>query len=1063
MRLAQWATASDAELARELRKLTGKRPPPELMAEARRLLARVLETPGGMRIQTIHAFCQALLARFPLEAGVPPHFEVVDERTADELMAAVREEVIAAAGGPLARALAVVTEHLHETRLQPLMAELASERGRIDRLARRFGGRDRLVRRMRRHLGVEEGLTPEGTRAEACAGGFDRAGLAAACAALGEGTKADRERGGRIAEWLALADADARLRGFDAYAGAFLTKDGAPRATLAAKAVAEAHPQAAAALEAEAARLVAARERERRAVVAQTTEAILTFGLALLDAYRAHKRARNWLDYDDLILAARDLLAGGRAAWVLYKLDGGLDHVLIDEAQDTNPDQWAVVEALAEEFFAGEGAREARRTVFAVGDAKQSIYGFQRADPAYFARMRERFAKRVREAELDWRDVALGASFRSTAAVLKAVDAVFADPAAQDGLVFDDAPIAHVSERRGQAGLVELWPAVEPEKGDSPEPWKPPVERSAATNTQSRLAVLVADKIAALCGEERLESEDRPIGAGDIMVLVRRRTAFMDELVRRLKERDVPVAGIDRLVLTDHIAVMDLVSLGRFLLLPDDDLSLAEVLKSPLFGLDDDDLFDLAWDRGKRSLWRSLEARRGNPRADLARERLGAWLARADMVRPYELFAELLSAPGGRERILARLGAEAIDPLDEFLAQALAYERVHTPSLQGFLHWLESGRVEVKRDLDVGRGDAVRVMTVHGAKGLEAPIVFVPDTLQAPSHTPILTWDPDGEGVLWPPGKALRDAVSQAWIDAAQARERQEYRRLLYVAMTRAAERLYLCGWHTRRAAPERCWYNLIRSGLAGIAEEAEEPLLAHAGLPALVLRVRAPQTAPSDRERAREPQPEEKELPQWVRLPPRPEPTPPLPLVPSATEEPPARSPIALEARRAAERGRLIHRLLQSLPELAPEARVDACRRFLARRALGLDEAMQGDIARAALRVMDDPAFAPVFARGSRAEVAIAGLLPSGRVLSGQIDRLAVTDDAVLAVDYKTGRAAPTRTDEVPQAYLRQMASYRAGLSAIYPDRAVRCALLWTEAPALMPLDDALLDRFAP
>jgi ATP-dependent helicase/nuclease subunit A len=950
------------------------------------------------------------------------------------------------------------------------MAELAGERAPIDRLARRFGGRDGVVRRMRERLGVEEGLTPEGALADACAeGAFDRTALAAACAALDESTKADRERAGRIAAWLALADAEARFAAFDAYAGAFLTKDGAPRAKLATNAVAEAHPQAVAALEVEAERLLAARERERRAVVAQTTGAILTFGLALLDAYRAQKRARNWLDYDDLILAARELLsAGGRAAWVLYKLDGGLDHILIDEAQDTNPDQWAVVEALADEFFAGEGAREARRTVFAVGDAKQSIYGFQRADPDYFARMREQFAKRVREAELDWRDVALGTSFRSTAAVLEAVDAVFADPAAHDGLVFDDGPIAHLSHRRGQAGLVELWPAVEPAEGDSPEPWKPPVERSAATSAQSRLAALVADKIAALCrGEERLESEDRPIGPGDIMVLVRRRNAFMDELVRRLKEREVAVAGIDRLVLTDHIAVMDLVSLGRFLLLPEDDLSLAEVLKSPLFGLDDDHLFDLAWDRGERSLWRSLKARRkAEPRYDLACERLGALLARADMVRPYELFAELLSAPGGRERILARIGAEAIDPLDEFLAQALAYERAHTPSLQGFLHWLESGRVEVKRDLDLGRGEAVRVMTVHGAKGLEAPVVFLPDTLQAPSHTPMLAWDPHGEGVLWPPGKALRDSLSQAWIDAAHAREQQEYRRLLYVAMTRAADRLYVCGWHTRHAAPEHCWYNLIRSGLAGIAEEAEEPLLAHAGLSATVLRVRVPQTAPPDREHAHEPPPEEKELYEWLRLPPPPEPTPPLPLVPSAAaEEPPARSPLAPEDRRAAERGRLIHRLLQSLPDLVPETRTDACRRFLARPALGLDEAAQGEIARAALAVMDDPAFAPVFAAGSRAEVPIAGLLPGpkGQVLSGQIDRLAVTDEAVLAVDYKTGRAAPARAEEVPEAYLRQMASYRAGLCAIYPGRAVRCALLWTEAPALMPLDDALLDRLAP
>ena len=1062
-RLGEWAVLTEAKLTEELEALTGVPPTPAQQQRARQLLAAVLESPGGMRIQTVHAFCQALLARFPLEAGVSPHFEVADERSAGELLASVQEALIGAidseGGDALARALAVITAHVHEINLPGLLAELAKERGRLDRLRRRHGGLAGLVAHLRDRLGVGAGETPEDGLAMACGeGAFDRDALGAAAAALGEGSDKDRKRSDTIAQWLALADAEARLAGLADYERGFLTKDGRPYAKLASQKVAS----ALSALEAEAERLEAIHERRRRATVAQTTEAILTFATALLDAYDDHKRARNWLDYDDLVLKARALLSpgAGRAAWVLYKLDGGLDHILVDEAQDTNPDQWAVVEALADEFFAGEGAREARRTVFGVGDAKQSIYGFQRADPHIFAGIRERFAKRVRAAERDWRQVPLDVSFRSTTAVLDAVDHVFADAQAQDGLLFGDNAIKHESARHHQAGRVELWPPVEAAPEDAPVPWKPPVERREAHSASGRLAADLAEHIAALTdGSHILDSHARPIEAGDILVLVRRRNAFMDELVRRLKECAVPVAGIDRLVLSHHIAVMDLISLARFLLLPDDDLSLAETLKSPLFGLDDDDLFALAYDRRQRSLWQVLKARRAlKPAWDLAVHRLGELLARADAVAPFELFGELLSRPGGRHDILARIGAEAIDPLDELLAQALAYERAHVASLQGFLHWLESGQVEVKRDLDIGAGGALRVMTVHGAKGLEAPIVFLPDTMQVPNHTPALAWDPGGEGVLWAPYANLRDSLSQAWVEEAKHREAQEHRRLLYVAMTRAADRLIVCGWRGKRSEPADCWYHLVRNGLQELAEP-----VAGEGLRYQVARAEG--TEP-DRKATPRSEPETPALEEWARHAPPPEPTPPRPLVPSAalTEEPPARSPLVPEAAALAERGRLIHRLLQSLPELPPGARAGACRRFLARPALALDAAARAEIAAAALGVMAEPAFAAVFAPGSRAEVAIAGTLPGpGLVLSGQIDRLAVTEAEVLAVDYKTGRTPPEEAAATPAAYLRQMAAYRAGLRAIYPCHRVRCALLWTEGPRLMPLADALLDRHAP
>jgi ATP-dependent helicase/nuclease subunit A len=1071
-RLAEWATASDHALTKELHDLTGETPEPGVLDAARRLLVRVLDTPGGMRIQTIHSFCQSVLARFPLEAGIPPHFDVVDERTADELMRDVQEEVITgidpAAPGALGAALSAVTANIHELHFPELMADLARERGRLARLVHDLGGHQALLGAVHAALDVPRDLTSEQVIADACAEGtFDRDGLRGAVEALAAGSATDQKRGDRIAQWLGAGNEESRIIGFDTYAASFLTKAGTVLRKLATKKVAEAHPDTVEALQTEADRLLEARERVRRAAVARSTTAILTLGQALIDSYQRHKRAHGWLDYDDLILLTRDLVTTpGRAAWVLYKLDGGIDHILIDEAQDTNPDQWELIAAIADEFYAGEGAREGHRTSFAVGDPKQSIYSFQRADPRDFARMRRWFRNRVEGSEREWREIPLETSFRSTTAVLDAVDTVFARDVARRGLMFDDREIRHAASRGGQAGRVELWPAIEPLEDDQPPAWKPPIERIEATSAQGRLAALVADKIAALCnGDEILPSRQRPIEAGDIMVLVRRRNAFLDDLVRGLKERAVPVAGIDRLVLTNHIAVMDLISLGRFLLLPSDDLSLAEALKSPLFGLDDDDLFAIAHDRGDASLWRSLGARRErDSRLAEAHSDLSRLLAVTDLRSPYELYADLLGPAGGRRNFQARLGLDALEPVDEFLAQTLAYERTHVPSLQGFLHWLESGEVEVKRDLDVGRARSVRVMTVHGAKGLQAPIVFLPDTLQVPQMSPRLVWSPDGNVVLWPPSKTMRDSTSREWIETAKERRDEEYRRLLYVAMTRAEDRLYVGGWHTRNKAPEHSWYNLMRDALEEGAITTTEPLFD----PAPVLRRESPQTAEPDQDSESETVVPGDPLPAWARAAPAAEPSPPVPLVPSAPtqEDPPARSPLLPEDRRAAVRGQLIHRLLQSLPSVEPARRAAAAAAFLARPGLDIDADARGEIATAALAVLEDDAFAPVFADGSLAEVAIAGLLPGAEEqhsLSGKIDRLAVTNAAVLIVDYKTNRRPPTVADQVPAAYLRQMAIYRAGLSAIYDDRPIRCALLWTEGPTLMPLADDVLDGYAP
>ncbi|MDV7340511.1 double-strand break repair helicase AddA [Terasakiella sp. A23] len=1071
-KLGEWSIMSDAALQAALEDLLTRPAKPEEFTLARQLFAYVLDTPGGMQIQTIHAFCQSLLRRFPLEAEIAPHFQVMDERSAAELLKKAQDDILIDARlgrtPDLHEALRIVTSHIHETAFPELMGALAGERGRLRRVLDYHGGVRKLVARLAELMELNITDTPARIIEKASEqDSFDALGLRVAIDGLLNGSKTDRGRGEVLAGWLNATQAE-RLDKFDDYANAFLTGKGEVRKTLITKGAAAETPSAVDVLNVEALRMMRTLTKIKAATTLQTTNALLRIGKCLLDSYEKYKRGAAQLDYDDLILKTRDLLTRENVPWVLYKLDGGIEHVLVDEAQDTNPDQWRVIEALTQEFFAGIGTHEedSPRTIFAVGDVKQSIYSFQGADPAEFERMKNLFAEHVPQAEQDWREVPMTVSFRSTRAVLQAVDAIFSDPVVAQGVEIDDT-IHHDAWRAKDGGLVEVWPAIKPSPANPSPAWKPPVERIQADSPRARLAKLIAKRIhKMLLTKETLEAKGRPIEAGDVMVLVRRRSGFVEELVRALKELDVPVAGVDRMVLNEQMAVMDLVALGRFLLQPDDDLQLACVLKGPLLGMTDEDLFDLAYKR-KGSLWSSL---RDRAKSDLHFHQAHSYLAdlmgRTDYVRPFELFTYVLTALDGRKKLISRLGVEAEDPLNEFLDLALQFERSHAPALEGFLAWLETGDTEVKRDLEQASHNAVRVMTVHGAKGLQAPIVFMPDTLQAPTMGAKLFWprDPDEEEELfiWPPKSEYMEDLSKAEKERLNQKRDEEYRRLLYVALTRAEDRLYVCGWETKRAAPANCWYNLIKDGLSGVAEELDDAFLdtAEESDESQLLRLTCAQekevkveTGPSQLDLVQEP------LPDWAKSKPGMEPSPPKPLAPSKPiePEPATRSPLGDDHGYRFKRGNIIHALLQTLPELPEDQRDGAARTYLRGANLDLSETQQEEIAAETLRVLCDEEFAEVFSPNSQAEVPIVGEV-AGRVISAQVDRLLVKDDEVVVIDYKTNRPPPRTVKKVPTVYINQMKAYKQALELIYPDKPVRCVLLWTDTPKLMEIPDGML-----
>ncbi|HEY1613962.1 MAG TPA: double-strand break repair helicase AddA [Rhizomicrobium sp.] len=1051
--LGKWSMLPDAELDAALQSIGAGVQSEKSLRKARRLFADALETPGGLKIQTIHSFCQYLLARFPLEAGVTPAFDVLDEPTARELIDEAERRVLARAGAnesPLADATAFLATQTDESRLKSLLdSALGGERRKLERLLTRHGSdQDSLAMAVARAHDTEPGANHEDFARQFCADmEAARHDLEAIARWLESGSVTDK----RLAEALKLAVTGGE---FELFQRVFFTTGGTRRKSLATKKLADTNPDLLAAFEEAANRFEAAENRCRNARAASLAQAALTLAQAALGEYTALKRARGVLDYDDLIAASLRLLArADAAAWVLFKLDGGLDHVLIDEGQDTSPEQWQIVRALTEEMFAGEGAPrgdDAARTLFVVGDEKQSIFSFQGADPKQFEINRTHFASRAGEGLVS---VELSQSRRSAPEILRFVDAVFASDEAREGV--SSHPVKHETVRLAAPGRVELWPTLKPMETAQLDGWQRPIDLLSPSSPVVRLAVQVATRIKGWTdGRTRLAGHDRAIRPGDIMVLMPRREPFATELIRQLKQRDVPVAGADRIRLCEQIAVMDLVALGRFVLLPEDDLNLAALLRSPLLGFSEDDLYGLAQPR-KGSLWRELQMRREDlPASAAAHTFLSEMRTRADFAPPYEFYAHALSASGMRKRLLARLGIEASDAIDEFHALCLAYERFNTPSLEGFLHWLERADAEVKRDMERGRNE-VRVMTVHGAKGLEADIVVLPDTTTLPDggsrHAALLY---DDDAAFFPvSGNAAPDCVT-AVKEAAKADALREHRRLLYVALTRARDQLHICGFEGAHGVKDGSWYALMApvAKALGIAvkQEGEDELcvIGEAGME---------ETAKEDDVAI------EISLPGWARTIPRNENVRPRLIRPSEAAdqaEPTRLSPLAGGGAKAFQRGNLLHTLLAHLPDLPHDARARAASRYLAQQ--DVDEGARQALVAEAMAVLDHSDFAAAFSPRSRAETAIVAELPElgdGARVNGRLDRIAVTETRVLAVDFKSNRPAPRDLASVPQLYLSQMALYRAALAKIFPDKTIDCALVWTETPRLMPLPAELLD----
>ena len=1079
--LGHWVTLDDTALDAAIREAGLPHPNGKMRLRARELFACALETPGGLKVQTIHALCTRLLQQFPFEANVPARFSVLDDRDQTEMMERANLAVLLDASrdpeSAAGRSLNIAMASAADVTFKDVVREACLSRDHFMAWTDMAGNADVAARQISAALGVDPNDRIEDVeRAIVDGPHLPQSEWQAIATVLDTGSKSDQDQAARLREALASSGATQ----VDDYLSVFLTDtDRTLRKSVVTKNFGRDNPAIARLFDQESLRIGPLIERRRAVTTRDRSQALLYIATAAAANYRREKQERGLLDFDDLIDKTLAMLDGGASGWVHYKLDRGVDHVLIDEAQDTSPRQWDIVAHIISEFTSGAGARDGvTRTVFAVGDEKQSIFSFQGAAPREFDSRRRGLEKKFIDAGLKFDPISFTYSFRSGPAILQSVDHVFRDQAIYRSIHSVDSgyPI-HNSLADAGPGLIDLWELQLPDGRQDLEGWRAPFDAVSETSPEVKLARRIQAEIKALIEQGTMTGSlghRRPLRYGDMLVLVRRRGNAFDAVIQALKHANIPVAGADRLKLTEHIAIIDLMNLADALLLPQDDLALAVALKSPLFGLTDDDLFTLAWQR-TGSLRQALSQHAGtSPPFRDALRRLEACERRFTIETPFAFYAWLLGGDGGRLRILKRLGHEATDALDEFLALALGYERKAPASLQGFMAWLRAADTEVKRDMEITR-DEVRVMTVHGAKGLEAPVVFLVDTTTSPSDTqrlrlinlPTGNAAPNASGVVIWAGRKADDPVNVAAARVAMLADTEdEYRRLLYVAMTRAADRLIIggCMPGNMRTVRALSWYDLIDKGLSNSGLDLQE--FETAG--GKVKRYSRPEDVASPAPVAGTSETAAPiVLPAWLRTSAPPEAPPDNLLRPSDPAEDEGHrvrtSESIRERARALQRGTLVHRLLQSLPELAGDRRRDAARRYLERNAADWAEDEREALAERVLALIEDPRFVEVFAPGSRAEVSIVGRLERltgpKALVSGQIDRLVVTPSEVLIVDFKTNHAPPSRLADAPAAYLRQLALYRAVLGKLYPDRSIRAALLWTETAEFMEISVPALD----
>ena len=1026
---ARWAIIGESELKASIHDVGIEKPTQDNIERARRLFAELLDKPAGIKIETVHAFAQSILKRFPIEAETQPTFKVASDEETREIKQRAIDSVLSEENSKLQESLKFLAQIIDVEQLKTMASEFFKA---PQYLAHAKKNPKEFRANLFNALGCKDAADdPKAAReniiaAANAATSRRKSEMQALAEIIKDGNKTEQKIAQAIKDYFAPTGG-----GLDDYADIFLTKGGEVRKTHISKKNITDHPHLKIIFEEEGERISAAKKQIAAINIAEINSHLYNAAAEIANRYDNQKRQDGLMDYDDLIAKTTNLLdQKGAPSWVAYKLDQGLKHIMIDEAQDTSPQQWRLLSAIADEFFANQKDEDENfgRTLFSVGDYKQSIYSFQGARPELFNGQKEKFKAAAKNAKKDFAEIELNISFRTNQTILDIVDAI-AETGGGEGL--GHMP-HHRASRQGDSGFIEIMEPLQDNLDEPPEPFDA-TRPYQGDKIQIELAKKVAAKLKEWIGRRYLPSKNRVMQAGDIIILLQKRGGLWTIIDRELRRQGLPVASADKIKVNDSIAIEDLLALGDAMLLPEDDLNLASVLKSPLFGLSENHIFEIAYGRKNKTIQQRLQSLAAeSPVYKAANDRLEDWLKIAEQTTPYEFYRRVLTTPI-RLAFTKRLGENAIHAIAQFLDIIAEFEGEKTSTLQTLINHIRRADIDIRLENDARASNEIRIMTVHGAKGLEAPVIVMPDTLKQRKPNPLtypLTYSPTyllgGDMPIYAPAEGSRlDAIIEAK-EKIKNQQRDEDNRLLYVALTRAEDGLLVAGFEqSRKREYEGSWYEKIATAAAKI-----DPIK---------LRGQDRQAIKTPEEKS----PEADRYPQWIHQTPAPEDAQYTTLSPS--QQPSGKSPMGEGRQKAMLRGTLIHRLLEILPGLDDEAQTRAAGRIIA--PLVPQEFSQSEANAAiaeAQNLMQSDALNPIFSKHGRAEVPITGEV-NGQNFQGIIDRLVIEEERITIIDFKSGKP-PENNADIPESYQQQMEIYSQIIRQIWPERSVRAALVFTE-----------------
>jgi ATP-dependent helicase/nuclease subunit A len=1063
-RLGAWITKTDAELLDDITKMTGRTPAYNDIIIARRLFASVLETAGGLKIQTIHGFCEHLLRRFPNESGYPTDFTLLSDvdlkNIYHDALNNLSLYVLQNPQTELANALGVISKHYNMNDFIDLVINSRKIYTQITADGSEFWNAERLVQT----LGLPSEIENKNIYDDFL-NLLDDTKISCLISALESGGTNDNKRADTL-KYIQIKGID----NFNLWSELFLTgkKEMRVKKSFITKDIQKKFPDLSDYLFTLYDVFAKTYIHHNGMLIYDLTK---NTSLVLKNIYTFIdnvKHAKNVCDFDDIIMRTRNLLTNTDvSSWVLWKFDGGIDHILVDEAQDTAPEQWDIIRSITQDFFKPNHNDNGfkHRTVFAVGDEKQSIYGFQGAAPEKMAQNADFFASQASSINHQWSAENLRGSFRSSPAIMNLVDNVFQNEAAAGVLFGNLERIEHYAVANMGPGYVEMMPPVVPVQNDNADAWTDALDSVSSLSPKAINAKKIALKIQELLQSPKLiPSTRRPAEPKDIMILLQKRDATMQSLIKELIALKIPVSGLDRIYLLNEMAILDMLALIDFCLYTDDDLSLAQILRSPLCDISEEDLFILCHNRTGK-LWHSLDLHKDNkPNFSDAYHFLNILLMQSQTLSVFEFISFVLETHQGRKKFIARLGRDCLDGLDELVNKALAFGQNRNPSLQAFVQFMRDSGGNQKRDIDTNH-NAVQIMTIHGSKGLEAPIVFLPDCCDLPKTNGDLfkrfVITADNTPMILKEGGQHPTAIDHK--EFLKSKDLDENRRLLYVALTRAKDWLFISGKlrkskNDKYKISDKCWYHYIKNGLLCLdnydmidSENSQFPTYIYNDIATHEITYK-PKPAVTE---SSPPALHTRSLPAWA-------------LADAVTIQHQKNKFIAPSTAtnthyvhdddNAKMRGIIIHKLLEILVNMPPQHRPQATDNYLKKYNLTAQthERYKSEI----FNLMDNPDFNILLSSNGLSEVPIMGQIPEldNMNVSGQIDRMVITDTQILLADYKTDKDLSKDTP-LPEQYVLQMALYQSACKHIYPNKTIKCFIIATAKPDIIEIDTMMLN----